>query len=333
MSIFDRFKKQNYNTNFNYVSWISKDKFLETRLKALIWNILEDAVQGYTINPFIVQSDSGAKKVNNNPFLNIAIDNKMKNISNVACSLQEVLYESLFCSFNLGLLEAGNQYYFFFANQQQVEQGFILNANRERLPIIRSVWINRPIIGKEIILKPLESLYLQYKKLDFSLQNSDKLVFKKENFNATFDLTKQDKAKMDLQEVLTSRVMLIDSKDELGLFDFGSIDQGSIDFVYSELSSILKVPQSKLRGLAPQGMNATGEYDDKAYFDTLENWRKMYIEPILDAFSVSYDNNLYTDSQLLDIIVKVSQASADIEISGLMDKAKILLERILPDVK
>lgn len=51
------------------------------------------------------------------------------------------------------------------------------------------------------------------------------------------------------------------------------------------IASISRIPATKLLGYSPLGLNNTGEYDLKTYYDVIEGYQKTYLKPIIIEIS------------------------------------------------
>lgn len=51
---------------------------------------------------------------------------------------------------------------------------------------------------------------------------------------------------------------------------------------YQLVAAIAEVPSTKLLGTAPKGFNATGEYDESSYHESLESLQTHYLTPVLN---------------------------------------------------
>lgn len=47
------------------------------------------------------------------------------------------------------------------------------------------------------------------------------------------------------------------------------------------IASICRIPATKLLGYSPLGLNNTGEYDLKTYYDVIEGYQKTYLKPVI----------------------------------------------------
>lgn len=86
----------------------------------------------------------------------------------------------------------------------------------------------------------------------------------------------------------TAKAIVLDAGDETGrgAEDFSVVDRatlGTLDKVigqyYVRLAAAANMPLTVLLGMAPQGMNATGESDMVLYFNTVDAYRRDVLEP------------------------------------------------------
>jgi hypothetical protein len=125
-----------------------------------------------------------------------------------------------------------------------------------------------------------------------------------------------------LKEIIDNQVRTI-LQGDYGVVDAGtSVDYVStavnslterIDFFKSELARLLKRPQTELYGIAPQGMNATGEYDMQSNLRNDISMLEQVLCPFLDEMGIGYQihNPLAVDeiSKLLRVIDEVNVSS------------------------
>ncbi len=76
-----------------------------------------------------------------------------------------------------------------------------------------------------------------------------------------------------------------DSEDEMTQFETSLSDlDATIMTQYRLVAAAAGVPETKLMGTAPKGMNATGEYDEASYHEELETIQENDLTPFLDRY-------------------------------------------------
>lgn len=133
-----------------------------------------------------------------------------------------------------------------------------------------------------------------------------------------------------LNSVLRDEVVILDKTVELKVAPV-SFDGVSaiIDFIYKEMARLLKVPQTKLIGTAPSGLNATGEYDDKNYQDTLQAVRKNVVEPTLAALGYEYTIEYAIDaSDFKARMEAINMLAQDVTIT--LEGKHTLVQKLMP---
>lgn len=101
-------------------------------------------------------------------------------------------------------------------------------------------------------------------------------------------------ASTDGQTILGNRAQLLDLTRSVARSIFLDVDQGEtytkiatqfagvpdvMDRFAERLSLATGIPVTKLMGRAPAGMNATGESDNRNWYDDVESWRRTEITP------------------------------------------------------
>lgn len=78
-------------------------------------------------------------------------------------------------------------------------------------------------------------------------------------------------------------MMLLDKDDTFSTYQytFSGIDQVAGVFMM-KLSADSKIPQTKLFGDSPSGMNATGESDMQNYYEVIQQYQESYLSPVID---------------------------------------------------
>lgn len=71
-----------------------------------------------------------------------------------------------------------------------------------------------------------------------------------------------------------------------------------LSLAYQSLAIVARMPAVKLLGLSPQGLNNTGEFDMKNYYDEIEGYQKSILQPLIVniaervLWSLGYDYRL-----------------------------------------
>lgn len=77
-------------------------------------------------------------------------------------------------------------------------------------------------------------------------------------------------------------VKLIDQKDEIGVQDTSLADFDSVIMTqYQIVAALAEMPATKLMGTTPKGFNASGDYEESVYHETLESIQTDGMEPLL----------------------------------------------------
>jgi hypothetical protein len=91
------------------------------------------------------------------------------------------------------------------------------------------------------------------------------------------------------QSILHKNFAVIDGETSLEVLNVTTSGiTESINFLRAELARLFKIPQSKLFGLAPQGMNATGEYDDLQYQKVIDTVLNTVLIPACNYIDSKY---------------------------------------------
>lgn len=120
------------------------------------------------------------------------------------------------------------------------------------------------------------------------------------------------------QSMLEDDVAFVDDGTKIALMpiDLTSVEK-AINLALDEVSRITKIPKTKLRGTSPVGMNATGEYDDKNYQDTLLALRSTLIEPYLTELGYKFRKQTIVDMDAVmkAMAIKLQMDREDVTIS------------------
>lgn len=75
----------------------------------------------------------------------------------------------------------------------------------------------------------------------------------------------------------------IDNADEMEQFDTSLADLDSVIMTgYQLVAAASGVPATKILGTTPKGFNATGEYDERSYHETLETIQMSHLTPVIE---------------------------------------------------
>lgn len=106
------------------------------------------------------------------------------------------------------------------------------------------------------------------------------------------DLSKGVAKQADLEFVLAQRAQLLSNygtdvidkeTDDVVMFDTALGDLDSVIMTqYQIVAAIAECPATKLLGTTPKGFNATGEYEESSYHETLRSLQSSDLQPILD---------------------------------------------------
>lgn len=170
------------------------------------------------------------------------------------------------------------------------------------------------------------------RKLFFHLEGLSSILEKTSAVPDAQNLIMQDLVSQ-MNSVLRDEVVILDKSVDLKVAPV-SFDGVSaiIDFIYREMARLLKVPQTKLIGTAPSGLNATGEYDDKNYQDTLLAIRKNVIEPTLSALGYEYTIEYSIDA--VDFATRmqaVNMLAQDVTIT--LEGKHTIMQKLMPWLK
>lgn len=78
-------------------------------------------------------------------------------------------------------------------------------------------------------------------------------------------------------------MMLLDKDDDFATFPYSFSGISDVAQVFMmNLSAVTKIPQTKLFGDSPSGMNATGESDMQNYYEVIQQYQETHISPIID---------------------------------------------------
>lgn len=214
-------------------------------------------------------------------------------------------------------IKTGFKYYTFyeyllncFTQASEINGTFIFNKNKG-LPVPNTnifLGISTGYYGKETSLQftadytdliytiiPLKTtidrLTEHFKTEEYLIQKGSRLIFtnKHNEDNKGMDDNFQKLIQEDLKEFTNSNstditfvypdyiIAWLDRPESLRP-DYMEIEYNKI---MNNISSILQIPMTRLIGKSPDGMNATGEGDDKNYQDTCINYANIYIKPML----------------------------------------------------
>lgn len=78
-------------------------------------------------------------------------------------------------------------------------------------------------------------------------------------------------------------MMLLDKDDSFTTYQysFSGIDDVANIFMMN-LSAVTKIPQTKLFGDSPSGLNSTGESDMQNYYEVIQQYQETHISPVID---------------------------------------------------
>lgn len=273
---------------------VQGELFIENNIESTMVDIADDILEPYKIeNSFI-------------PVVKGAFPYEYKNISLTALTLRQVVILSLLgediCINLIKLNSIGTERNILIAGMPD-DNGLVSFSDKMVKPI-KSLYIT-PFYSKssiDLLKLCFNSLLNIYKRQDRIESLDSKLVFKMNGFHALFTQPKNDEEEAvamanqnrvieNFNNILSGNGAVIDAKDDLGFISNNGENKNESaktpsDAIYYEISRILGVPISRLIGRSPQGMNATGEYDDKNYEKRLDSYREGWLEPILDFFEI-----------------------------------------------
>jgi phage-related protein (TIGR01555 family) len=78
-------------------------------------------------------------------------------------------------------------------------------------------------------------------------------------------------------------MMLLDKDDNFTTYQYSFSGIADVAKIFMmNLSSVTKIPQTKLFGDSPSGMNATGESDMQNYYEVIQQYQETHVSPVID---------------------------------------------------
>jgi uncharacterized protein len=144
-----------------------------------------------------------------------------------------------------------------------------------------------------LLTKRLNTLNLD---LDAAAMNIDELKQKIESFN-------------DLRDNFGTRVLGL--QEVANQFDTTLSDVDEVILTqYQLVAAAAKVPVTKLMGTAPKGMDATGEYDESSYHESLKSIQTHELQPLIDGHLARLAKSMGLDFRIVATWNKLDEPTA-----------------------
>lgn len=213
-------------------------------------------------------------------------DIELKNLKEKEVTLFELIVQPFISGRNLYLFEINGVSFFSFES----------NINYKIKP--QKTWYIDAFFGGgvEYEIKTLfELLFEIYTSIKKDIKLNNKLILFKNELNTTFlnipqanrDAFLKD-AEGQLESILSRDFGLLDAGDRLSAYSMNTSPlREGVNFVYSELSRILKIPKSKLMGESPAGFSS-GNYELEEYGRLLNAYISSYLDPLFKNLDIKY---------------------------------------------
>ncbi|MGL5719345.1 MAG: anti-CBASS protein Acb1 family protein [Alphaproteobacteria bacterium] len=202
---------------------------------------------------------------------------------------------------------------------------FVMKEGREL-----ALRINSPLASWEIVESPLKVLWMAYQSLEPAFAFKNKLIIKKEGANSIQGADNFEKIRGSIDKNANSNILMIDVNDEITTIS-PNVDylEKSVKFAYTGLASIFKIPMTRLTGKSPDGLNATGDNDQKNQEATYKNIRTNIITPLLNGLGIDFDYEEYTPLEKMNATLEYLRVLADneVELSAKAELFNVLGER------